>query len=77
MADRLNLNQSLRFVLDGLRFPAQGWEIITQADSYGADATTSERLRRLPLRGRTYLSVDDVINALDAVPAPRTVHRSH
>jgi len=72
VTDRLNLDQSLRFVLDGLRFPAEGWQIITQADSYGADATTCERLRRLPLRDRAYLSVQDVINALNVIPAPRS-----
>ncbi|HEY3750169.1 MAG TPA: DUF2795 domain-containing protein [Pseudonocardiaceae bacterium] len=57
--------QSLHFVLDGLAFPAQRWEIITQADWYGADAVTTQRLRRLPPRGRPYRDLRDVMTTLD------------
>lgn len=57
--------QSLRFVLDGLSFPAERWEIVAAADFYGADVHTSRRLRALPLRDRPYRDLPDVLHALE------------
>jgi hypothetical protein len=57
--------QSLRFILDGLTFPARRWEIVTTADTYGADVATCQRLRRLPLRDRPFRDLQDVVDALD------------
>ena len=63
--------QTLRFVLAELTFPAERWQIITSADLWGAGAATCERLRRLPLRSRPYRDIQDVIDALDLIPTPR------
>ena len=35
-------------VLDGLTYPAQRWQILVQAELYGAATTTKDVLRRLP-----------------------------
>jgi hypothetical protein len=64
-------DQTLRFVLAELNFPAERWQIITSADLWGADAGTCERLRRLPLRSKPYRDVQDVVDALDSIPSPR------
>ncbi|HVV20476.1 MAG TPA: hypothetical protein VHF06_13645 [Pseudonocardiaceae bacterium] len=61
--------QSLRFVLDGLVFPAQRWEVITKADWYGADAVTAHRLRQLPVRTHPYRDLRDVLTTLDEIRA--------
>ena len=55
-------DQSLRFVLDGLDFPAERWQILTQADIYGADSVTVQRLRRLPSRVDSYRDLGDVLD---------------
>ena len=52
----------LRYVLDGLSFPVDRWELIARAEHYGADATTLHELRALP--ARRYWSLTDVINAI-------------
>lgn len=56
---------TLSAVLDGLAFPAQRWQILTQADMYGADAATLDRLLRLPRRQRAYRDLRDVMSTLD------------
>ncbi len=61
--------QSLCFVLADLNFPAQRWEILTQADMYGVDGVTRERLRPLPSRSTPYRDMQDIIEALEAVAA--------
>ena len=58
--------QSLCFVLADLTFPAQRWEILTQADMYGVDGVTRERLRLLPTRSTPYRDMQDIIDALEA-----------
>ena len=58
--------QSLYFVLADLSFPAQRWEILTQADMYGVDGVTRERLRLLPTRSTPYRDMQDIIDALEA-----------
>lgn len=62
--------QTMYGVLAELTFPAQCWEILTSADMYGADAVTLERLRRLPTQRAPYHDMREVLDALDAVPAP-------
>lgn len=42
------IEQTLAHMLDGLRFPAQRWRVITTADLYGADHQTRAALLRLP-----------------------------
>jgi hypothetical protein len=59
--------QSLRFVLDGLTFPAERWRIVTAADLYGADVVTCQRLRRLPLRSHPYRNLQDVMDTLEEI----------
>jgi hypothetical protein len=54
-ADHLMVRQ----VLYGLRFPAAKWQILTQADLYGADSRTRQRLFTLPLR--MYRDCTDVV----------------
>ena len=41
-------DQRLRHVLAGLSFPAQRWQVIAEAEHYGADARTRRELRTLP-----------------------------
>src|SRR6185369_15574441 len=41
-------DQRLRHVLAGLAFPAQRWQVIVEAEYYGADARTRQELRALP-----------------------------
>ncbi len=51
-------------VLRGLRFPAEKWQILTQADLYGADTATRQRMFALPVR--LYRDCPDVARALPA-----------
>ena len=37
----------LRYVLDGLSFPVDRWELVPRTEHYGADATTLNELRAL------------------------------
>jgi uncharacterized protein DUF2795 len=41
-------DQRLRHVLAGLSFPAQRWQVIAEAEHYGADGRTRQELRELP-----------------------------
>jgi len=54
--------QAVRQVLRGLDFPAERWQVITQAELYGADVQTREKLHQLPKRH--YRSTSDVTRAL-------------
>ena len=58
----------LRYVLDGLTFPVDRWELIARAEHYGADAATLHDLRDLP--PRRYGSLTDVIGP-DSLIWPR------
>lgn len=40
----------VRRILDGLKFPAQRWQLLAQAELNGVDAANHERLRQLPER---------------------------
>ena len=51
-------------ILDGLVFPAQRWQIVTQAELYGADSVTIDRLRHLPQRA--YADCGEVTRTLVA-----------
>ena len=57
-----DISDRLRYVLDGLSFPVDRWELIARAEHYGADATTLHQLRALS--ERRYWSLTDVINAI-------------
>lgn len=60
---------TVRQVLHGLRYPARKWQIVTQADIYGADLGTRDQFRHLP--EREYRDCDDVAAALaGALPWP-------
>jgi hypothetical protein len=49
-------------VLDGLRYPAERWQVIAQADHYGADSVTRAQLVALPVRA--YVDLGAVLVAL-------------
>lgn len=63
-------DQPLCFVLAELDFPARRWEILTEADIYGADIVTTRRLRRLPPREQPYRDLGDVLDTLARTSAP-------
>jgi hypothetical protein len=81
---RSEINYGLPQILVGLRFPAQRWQILTQAGLYGVDSRTRELFERLP--AREYRSYAEIAAALAQrpqiasarvsvhrpVPAPRT-----
>ena len=52
----------LRYVLDGVTFPVDRWELIARAEHYGADAATLHDLRALP--PRRYRSLTDVTDTI-------------
>jgi len=52
----------VRQVLHGLCYPAEKWQIVTQADLYGADSATRAALQGLP--ARVYGSPTDIVLAL-------------
>ncbi|HET9141811.1 DUF2795 domain-containing protein [Actinophytocola sp.] len=56
--------RALLQVLDGLRFPAAKWQILTQAELYGADVRTRGELLRLPTR--QYRSTNEITEFLNA-----------
>ncbi|HEX3647409.1 MAG TPA: DUF2795 domain-containing protein [Pseudonocardiaceae bacterium] len=77
MPERNQFDQTLRFVLAGLDFPARRWQILAQADFYGADIVTTLRLRRLP-PDQSYRDLGEVLETLartarpsEAVPGDR------
>jgi hypothetical protein len=45
----------IRDVLDGLRYPAERWELIAQAQNYGAHSACTRELSLLPVREYTSL----------------------
>lgn len=57
-------------VLDGLRFPAEKWQIVTYAELYGADAGTCALLREIPLR--QYWNLGEIVTATDGTPSTQT-----
>ena len=57
-----DVSDRLRYVLDGLSFPVDRWELVARAEHYGADATTLHELRTLS--ERRCGSLTDVINAI-------------
>ena len=61
-------------VLAGVAYPARTWQLLAQADYYGADTHTHAELRCLPVG--SYESLDAVLAALRRLsPAagPRTI----
>jgi hypothetical protein len=65
----------VRQVLHGLCYPAEKWQILTQADLYGADSATRAALQGLP--ARVYGSPSDIALALtgNGVGERRTARR--
>lgn len=59
-------------VLAGMTYPAAKWQIVAQADHYGADAVTTAQLWSLP--AATYADLAAVCVALGLLPA-RTGYR--
>ena len=59
---KTDTSDRLRYVLDGLSFPVDRWELVALAERYGADATTLHELRALS--EQRYRSLTDVINAI-------------
>lgn len=57
-----DVSDRLGYVLDGLSFPVDRWELIARAEHYGADATTLHELRSLS-EGR-YGRLTEVVNAI-------------
>lgn len=51
--------------LAGLRFPAMRWQLIAEADYYGADALTRDELTELPIQ--SYPDLAAVISTLAAI----------
>ena len=56
-------------VLAGLSYPARTWQLLAQADYYGADYSTRAELARLPVG--TYDSLDAVLEGLLGVQRRR------
>lgn len=59
--------QRISQVLAGLPFPAAKWQIVMQAEDYGADAATRAELWALPAHG--YPDLSAVLVALGIVAA--------
>jgi hypothetical protein len=57
--------ERIRQVLDGLSFPAARWEVLAQADHYGADSVSRAQLSMLPVG--TYRGLAEVLAALGLV----------
>jgi Protein of unknown function (DUF2795) len=55
--------RAVRQVLQGLTYPAEKWQIVTQAELYGADAEIRGQLYGLPMR--EYRDLGEVAEALD------------
>lgn len=72
---RNELDRRIEQVLDGLRFPAHRWQIVTQADMYGVDTTTRKLIHTLP--PRVYRDLADVSSALPPTEPPTRQFRTH
>ena len=65
----------LRFVLNGTSFPAHRWELIAQAEHYGADARTLRELHQL--EQRRYASLTEITDTISCFqPRPSSALRS-
>jgi hypothetical protein len=60
-------------ILAELAFPAPRWQVIAQAQYYGAGSDFMLALDRLPTR--TYVSASDVVGELSTPPAPPLLPR--
>lgn len=67
----------LAHVLSGVAFPAAKWQLVIEAEDYGADARSRADMRRLP--AGTYADLGAVLVALglsaSGPPAPRDGYR--
>lgn len=72
-----SVDQRVRQVLRGLHFPAEKWQIVTQAEIYGADARTRDQLYQLPMREyRSWSEVAELVASNNQAPAGRTREES-
>jgi hypothetical protein len=61
-------------VLAGVPYPARSWQLLAQADYYGADRHTRTELSRLPIG--TYRDLNAVVETLrDIYPSSPRFHR--
>jgi hypothetical protein len=65
----IEIGWRLATVLAGLPFPARAWQLVAQADYYGADWLTRAELGRLP--AGEYPSLPAVLSAIRAQPRPQ------
>lgn len=69
VASSLYTAQRLASVLDGVIYPARTWQLLAQADYYGADHRTRTELARLP--ADMYPSLNAVLVVLNQMHRPR------
>jgi hypothetical protein len=62
----IEIGWRLATVLAGLSFPASTWQLVVQADYYGADWITRAELGRL--RAGEYPNLPAVLSAIQAQP---------
>lgn len=60
----------VRYVLAGLAFPAHVWQLVAQADHYGADAQLRAEIVALP--SRRYVTLLEVESELERAHITRT-----
>lgn len=63
--------QRLRHVLAGQQFPADRWQLIVDAELYGADTQTRYELQTLP--PKRYISLAEVLSTIDSARARSAV----
>jgi hypothetical protein len=66
LALRFDRARELALVLAGIRFPAQHWQLIAEAHSYGAGGPCQARLLALP--ARHYATLAEVVAASRVSP---------
>ncbi|MDT7564054.1 MAG: hypothetical protein QOG76_2678 [Pseudonocardiales bacterium] len=66
----IEIGWRLAMVLAGLPFPARAWQLVVQAEYYGADWITRAELGRLP--AGEFPNLPAVLSAIQAQPRPAT-----
>lgn len=65
------MRATIDLVLDGLRFPAQTWQIIVYTESYGLETSPCLELRQIPMRQcRNPMEVASVLISGERPEAP-------
>ncbi|MDQ4115892.1 MAG: DUF2795 domain-containing protein [Actinomycetota bacterium] len=74
-AHATQLRENLQHVLSGLRFPARRWEVIAEADAWGAGGPLRQAIARLPDGSYPSLAVVvDVLTGPAGRPGPAPGH---